>query len=341
MNAIVISELAMAGLGVTFKIVKILADRKFEDVRALELAVAENSSEDLAKYMKAKNDILIKNQVLAREKKALNEAVKDYKRNTGFDAKRNGFYADATHALDEFKASLDYDAKLMEIEKEMEDSITAFKKSVNYDDSIELLDKEIEKAIEDYKAQEKIFESAPDSISETTMKLKHAAEDAKNATVKAAKEKKDILEKQLASEQERFAKKKRDSIRSMEEKIAKEKRRLDDKTMRSVNDLDRELDEAKSKMLHDIQAMRTEEEADCILMANDNQDLVDVQDCNDAIRAADIAVDTPAAERMAWWLKEHHWTKGSVLFVGSLPLVPAGYLVYRYGKFVISVAKLV
>jgi len=125
----------------------------------------------------------------------------------------------------------------------------------------------------------------------------------------------------------------------MEEKIAKEKRRLDEKTARNVDSLEREFDEAKAKMLHDIQAKRTEEEADCILMAHDNEELVRLQDANDYSRSLSIASDTPAAEKLAWWLKEHGWTKSCVIFVGALPVIPAGYLAYRYGKFVLDVAS--
>ena len=81
------------------------------------------------------------------------------------------------------------------------------------------------------------------------------------------------------------------------------------------------------------------EEADCILMAHDNEELVRLQDANDYSRSLSIASDTPAAEKLAWWLKEHGWTKGCVIFVGALPVIPAGYLAYRYGKFVLDVAS--
>lgn len=341
MNIKLISEVTMLGLVSAFKIANFLAEEKFEKVRAMELAVAENSSEDLAKYVKAKNDICIRDDVLKREAKDLKEAVRNYKKNTGFDAKKNALYSEATKELDAFKNSLDYDKKLLDIHKDMEDSIEAFKKSVNYDETVEALEREITEATDKWKAQSKMYESVDDAIAEDAMKLKHAAEDAKNKIVSAAKEKKDILEKQLSAEKERFEKQRRDSVRAMEEKIAKEKRRLDDKTTKAVNDLERELDEAKSKMLNDIRATRTDEEADCILMASDNEELVRIQDSNDYTKSLEIANSTEAAEKMAWWLKEHGWNKGAVIFAGSLPLIPAGYLVYRYGKFVLNVARMV
>lgn len=341
MNIKLISEIAMLGLLGTFKIVNYAADEKFEKVRALEMAVSENSSDDLAKYMKAKNDLATKDTVLSRESKALKEAIKEYKRTSGFDTKKANFYAESTKALDEFKKTLDYDKKLLDIQKDMEDSVAAFKASVNYDETIEALDREIAEATDKWTAQSKMYESVDEAIAEDAMKLKHAAEDAKNKVVSAAKEKKDILEKQLSTEMEKFDKKRRTAIRDMEEKIAKEKRRLDDKTARNVNALEKDLDEAKARMLHDIQATRTEEEADCILMSHDNEELVRIQDGNDYTRSLTISSETPAAEKLAWWLKEHHWSKGSVIFVGSLPLVPAGYLAYRYTKFVFDVARLV
>ena len=338
MNVKLISEITTVGFLAAFKIVSLAANEKFERVRALEMAVSENSSEDLAKYAKAKADITVRNDVMSRETKALKEAIKEYKRTSGFDQKKSALYADATKALSDFKKSLDYDKKLGDIQKDMEDSIAAFKASVNYDETVEALDREIAEATDKWAAQLKMYENVDDAIAEDAMKLKHIAEDAKNKTVAAAKEKKDALERQLAAEKERFDKKRRESIREMEEKVAKEKRRLDDKTARAVNDLEKELDETKAKLLHDIQAQRTEEEADCMLMVNDNEDLVRIQDNNDFNRSLEIAAETATDEKMAWWLKEHGWTKGSVLFVGSLPMIPVGYLLYRYGKFVFSVA---
>lgn len=339
MNIKLISEIAMLGLMGTFKIGNYIADEKFEKVKALELAVAENPSDDLAKYMKAKNDITLRDTVLSREGKALKAAIKEWKRTSGFDSKKNAFYADGTRALEEFKKSLDYDAKLAEIQKDMEDSIAAFKVSVNYDETVEALDREIADATEKWEIQRKMYENVDETISEDAAKLKHIAEDTKNKIVSEAKSKKEVLEKQLAAEKEKFDRKRRDSVRVMEEKIAKEKRRLDEKTARNVDSLEREFDEAKAKMLHDIQAQRTEEEADCILMAHDNEELVRLQDANDYSRSLSIASDTPAAEKLAWWLKEHGWTKGCVIFVGALPVIPAGYLAYRYGKFVLDVAS--
>lgn len=339
MNIKLISEISMAGFAVAFNVIKYAAEAKFERTRAMELAIAENSSDDILRYEKAKHDLSVCNDVGKREKKQINEAINEYKKNSGFDSKKANFYKNADKAIEDFKASLKYDEKLLDIEKDMEDSIDAFKASVNYDDTIEALDKEISEATEKWEAQEKLFSSADDNISEMALKLKHAAEDAKNETIKKAKEKKDILEKQLDAEKERFEKKKRESIRSMEEKIAKEKRRLGEKTNKSISDLEKQLEQEKDRIVNDIQSRRTPDESDCLMMAKENEELIRVQDANNKSRSLDICNETPQAEQLAWWLKEHKWTKGSVIFVGFLPLFPAGYLVYRYGKFVLDVAR--
>lgn len=339
MNMKLVSELAMLGFFATFKLVGDYADSRFESKRALDMAVAEHTSEDIEKYVKAKHDIEVKKAVLSREKKGIAEALASYKQTSGFASKKNHLYSEGEKALQEFKANLGYEDKLLSIEQDMEDSISAFKASVNYDDVVEGLDKEIADATEKWEAQEKLCELADDNISDTALKLRHAAEEAKNETIKKATEKKNALEAQLAAEKEKFEKKKRESIRSMEEKIAKEKRRIDEKTSKAVTDLEKDLEDAKSRITADIQAKRTEEEADCVLMAQDNEEFVRVQDTNDRTRASAIAAETPQAERLAWWLKSHGWTKGGVIFVGSLPIIPAGYLIYRYGKFVFSVAS--
>lgn len=339
MNIKVISEVAVVGLAATYKIIGYAAEAKFEKTRALELAIAENTADDIQKYEQAKHDLTICNNVNKREKKAIADAVKEYKKSIGFDAKKASFYKDAEKSLADFKSSLNYDEKLLDIEKDMEDSISAFKASVNYDDTIEALDKEIKEATSKWEAQEKLFNSADDEISEVALKLKHASEDAKNETIKKAREKKEALESQLSVEKERFEKKKRESIRSMEEKIAKEKRRLDEKTNQAINDLEKKMDKEKTRLANDIRNSRTPEESDCLMMAKENEEYIRVSDANNRSRAIDISNETSSAEQFAWWLKEHRWTKGGVIFAGSLPLIPAGYLIYRYGKYVLEVAK--
>lgn len=341
MNLKLIAEVTTLGFACALKTVNFLAERKFEKLRAMELAVAENSSEELAKYMAAKESLDLRDSVLARERKAFQEACKDYKKKTRFDASKAELYSEVDVSLKNFKESMGYNDRLAELKRDAEDAITAFKASVNYDSVMDSLDKEIEAANKKWEAQEKLFSSTDDDISDTALKLKHAAEDAKNDTIRKAKEQKDILKKQLENEQARFDEKTKAAVREMEEKIAKEKRRLSDLAEKRVNELERKYDEFKDKTLADIQATRTETEADCILMANDNEELVAVQDSNDYSRALEITADTPAAERLGWWLKEHHWNKTSVAIVGALPVIPAGYLAYRYGKFVLDVMKMV
>lgn len=341
MNLKLIAEVTTLGFACALKTVNFLAERKFEKLRAMELAVAENSSEELAKYMAAKENLDLRDSVLARERKAFQEACKDYKKKTRFDASKAELYSEVDVSLKNFKESMGYNDRLAELKRDAEDAITAFKASVNYDSVMDSLDKEIEAANKKWEAQEKLFSNTDDDISDTALKLKHAAEDAKNDTIRKAKEQKDILKKQLENEQARFDEKTKAAVREMEEKIAKEKRRLSDLAEKRVNELERKYDEFKDKTLADIQATRTEAEADCILMANDNEELVAVQDSNDYSRALEITADTPAAERLGWWLKEHHWNKTGVAIVGALPVIPAGYLAYRYGKFVLDVMKMV
>lgn len=341
MNLKLIAEVTTLGFACALKTVNFLAERKFEKLRAMELAVAENNSEDLAKYMKAKEDLDLRDSVLARERKAFQEACHEYKKKTRFDKTKAELYSEVDVSLKNFKDSMGYSDRLAEIKKDAEDAISAFKASVNYDASIDALDKEIEAANKKWEAQEKLFTSTDDDISDTALKLKHAAEDAKNDTIRRAKEQKDILEKQLANEQAKFDAQTKSAVREMEEKIAKEKRRLSELAEKRVNELEHKYDEFKEKTLADIQATRTEAEADCILMANDNEELVAIQDSNDYSRSLEITADTPAAERLGWWLKEHHWNKTSVAIVGALPVIPAGYLAYRYGKFVLDVMKVV
>lgn len=339
MNIQLISEITLFSFAIAYKALNYAANLKFEKTRAMELAVAENSTDDILRYEQAKHDLAVCNTVTKREKKDLAEAIKQYKKDTGFDSKKSGFYRNAEKAVADFKSSLKYDETLSDIQKDMEDSIAAFKASVDYDETIEALDAEIAEATKKWEAQEKLYSTADDNVSEMALKLKHAAEDAKNETIKKAREKKSALEKQLETEKERFEKKKRESVRSMEEKIAKEKRRLDEKTNKSINALEKDLDDAKNRMAKDIQARRTPEESDCIVMAKENEELIRVQDSNNQARALEITNDTSNAEQFAWWLKEHKWSKGGVIFAGFLPFIPAGYLAYRYSKFILNVAK--
>ena len=339
MNMKTVCKVAISGIVIGFGLVKLLVDKKFEKDRAIELAVAENSSEDLAKYAKAKNDISIRDKVLSRESKELADKIRDYKKKIGFEGRKKAIYDQVDTEIADFKNKIGYHEKLREIQQNMDDSLNAFKTSVDYDNTIEELNQEIKAATKKWEQQKTLFDAANDDISEVAMKLKHAEEDAMNATIKAAKEKKDELKKQLDAEVAKFEREKKEAIRSMEEQINKEKRRLNDKATKAINRLDKEVEDESTKILNDIQTARTEEEMDCVLMSSENEELIRIQDSNDTSRALSIASDTPEYEKLAWWLKKHKWNKPTVIGVGFMPLVPVGYLVCVYVKFVLNIVK--
>lgn len=329
--AVVVFDLGLVGL-------RCAADRharKASEFKAVETRsgeITENIREAEARY-----DIFKK--VTAREKKDLERQVKDWKIANEFDTRKQDILDGVQENLGEFKDQIGYSEKLEAINDEFEASVEAFKNSIDYANSKRKLENTVKEAKAHYESQKLAFDLAGDDISETAMKLRHAAEESMNAKVKEAKVGIEALDQQLKEETEKLTAKKLNDIRELEEKVSKEKIRLDKKSDKELEKLNEELLKAQDDIQKKIRKSRSDEEKAAIHGHEDDVRLIREQKEADALAAEEIFDKMPTDIRFAEYLKEKKVPKAVVVMVGMLPCIPVGYLMGKYLIFVKNVVK--
>ena len=280
-------------------------------------------------------------KIMDRESKELQKELKTWKTNNNYDSRKIDILNASKQELNDFKAEIEYSENIQKLERNLKAGIKSFKDSINYDDEKTALEEIIEEAEDHYESLTEVFDIGEDDddISEVTMKLRHAAEEVKNAKVKEAKSKLKALDKKLSDETERLTKIKDQKVRSLEETVKSEKLRLDDKATEKINSLNSEKDSAKSDIFKGILDKRTESEKQIIESHNDDVQLIRQQKDHEVTLAKDILKNKPQSQKIGEYLTSQDIPKWVVAFCGAIPLVPVGYLVYRYSNFMRNVLK--
>ena len=315
------------------------ADKQYLNKKAVDIVQDEKSTEDLVAYRDAIEAIVLRDHTLKTEKDKIKTTFDEWKKTNRIDQQKKDLYLQEDAALKEFKSTFGYSEALSDLNRQKQEALDAFKTSIDYDEKIEALKNEIEAAKKKWESQQSLFASTDDDISDTVSKVKHAAEDAKDAAIKKAKEQISNLEKQLETETSIWDKKIQKTKREYEEKINREKNRLHEKTKKRIADLDESVDKAHADIVDKIQADRSEKAVDAITFYEDNCKLIETHDRIDELRALEIYHNTSSIERIAWWFNEHKWPKWSVAGLGFTPLLAAEWLLSCYGRFVIDILK--
>jgi len=274
-----------------------------------------------------------------KEEKDLANKLKDWRVANDFESRKNAVVNSVQEGLEAFKNQIGYSDQLESFEDDLTSALEAFKKSIDFDAMKSSLEDTVRDAKLHYERQKVAFDIAGDDISDTAMKLRHAAEESMNATVKEANLKLQALEKQVKDETDRLTRIKTEKIRALEEKIAKEKIFLDKNSDKEMQKLEQELEKAKDDISAKLRKSRTREQADAANMHEDDIQTIRLQKEADADLAADILKTRPNYERIGAYLKSKKVPKAVVVAVAALPLVPVGYLVEEYILFVIKVVQ--
>lgn len=308
-------------------------------IRAAEKAISSRSEEvaEALKVAQERCDIFKKCE--DREKKEFGLRLNDWKAANHFNDRKNDILNTIERELGEFKDQIGYSDRMDEINGAFDAEVEAFKTTIDYDGNKKKFEAAIADAKSHYESQKAMFEAAGDDISETAMKLKHASEEAMNAKVKEAKAQLEALEKQLTDETEKLTKKKLNDIRELEEKVSKERIRLDKKSNKDLESLNEELSKAQSDVRREITLERSGDEITASGQHENDIRMIREQKALDAKAADDIFNSTPLEVRYAEFLKEKKVPKAAVAVVGAIPMIPVGYLVYRYGAFVAGILK--
>ena len=315
------------------------AANKHAKARAVVQAAEKRLQDADIRYHDALDRSALYKEVIAREKKDAEHMIRDWKAANEFDIRKAEILDSVNAGIEEFKSSIGYSDKLSEIDDAFDAALDAFKNSVSYDDTKRIQEDLINEAKKHYESQKAAFDLAGDDISDTTMKLRHAAEEAMNTKVKEAKAKIDALDKQLKDETEKLTQKKLADIRVIEEKVSKERIRLDKKSDKDLEKLNAELSSAQNDIQAKIKKARTNNEFDAVLNHENDIRTIREQHEMDTRIANDIFDTTPMEVRFAEFFKEKKIPKIVVGLVSLLPCIPVGYLAWKYFGFVGSVMK--
>ena len=306
------------------------AAKKHARVKAEFKAVNARTEEEAKAMNEALDRVDIFKEMCEREKKEAVAQLKTWKVSKEFETKKNVILAEVDDGITEFKAQIGYFDKLDELKDDFDAGIESFKKSIDFDSAKDKLKETIEEAESHFEKQKEAFNAAGDDISETTMKLRHAAEEAMEKKVREAKDKITELDKKLETETDRLTKIKTDKTRSLEEKVSKEKIRLEKKQEKDLEKLNQELDNAKNSIQAKIQKMRSPSENTSVQKHEDDMRLILDQNDHDSKVANDIFESRPREEQIAEYLVDKNVPQWAAAVIGSLPVIPVEYLVYRY-----------
>lgn len=336
-----IGKIATVGL-IGFKLGLVVLDiaaKKHACDRA-EFKAIDTRPDDMAMTMKECSDRCdIFKEMQDRENKEIVAQTRAWKVSKEFDKRKNTILAEVDDGLLDFKVSIDYSGTMDALQDTYDAGVEAFKNSIEYDSNKEKLEELIEEAKEHYEQQKTAFEAAGDDISETAMKLRHAAEESMEAKVKDAKEKIAALDKQVETEVEKLKKTKLEKTKALEEKVSKEKIRLQKKQEKDLEKLNQELDSAKNDIRKRVEKMRTAVEDEAVARHEDDILLIENIRKRDSAAAQDILANTQKHEMLAEYLTDKNVPKWLVGVIGVLPLFPAEYLIYRYLQFVLKTVR--
>ena len=333
---------AVGGTLLAFEIGAIVLNvvaRRHAKKRSKTLAVEARTPEQAAAFEEATKRCDIFKAMSEREKKEQDSMVKAWKMSKEYEARKSQILKATDDGLNEFKTQLGYFDKIDEFDEEFEAGLEAFKKTIDYDSTKQKLEEAIKEAEKHYENQKAAFDVAGDDISETTMKLRHAAEEAKVTKVKECKEKIAALDKQVEEETDKLRKVKLDKTKTLEEKVAKEEIRLGKKQDHDLDKLNRELDNAKLDIQKQIQKERSSDEIAAVTAHEDDIRLINEQKKIDAEVADDIFKSSPGEEDVAEYLKSKKVPRWVVGVVAAIPFACVEYLCYTYVKYVVGVIR--
>ena len=333
--------IALIGIGVfnAGLIVLEQMSNKHAKARAAIDAVECRAQEAKEAFEKAEKRCDIFKTCMEKEEKDIANKLKDWRIANDFERRKSDLVNSIQTGLESFKEQIGYSDQIESFTDDFNSALEAFKTSLDYDSVKRSLENSVREAKLHYERQKVAFDVAGDDISDTAMKLRHAAEESMNATVKEANLKLQALEKQVKDETERLTKIRTEKVRALEEKVAKEKIRLDKASDKEIERLNQELEKAKDDISKKVLKLRSKEQMDAAAMHEDDVRTIRLQKEADADLAADILKTRPNYERIGAFLKAKKVPKAVVASVAVLPLIPVGYLVFEYGAFIMKVIQ--
>lgn len=303
----------------------------------------EQRAEGVDEDLKWANDNLKKaDEITARERKEVFDAVKAWKKETNYDEQIRGIHDSHAEELRSFRETINYDIRRQDIDDEYEDALDSFKDSIDYDYEMDLANAEIKDAEDLYKKHCKRINDASgedDDISDALKDVKKAEKEKMDEVVKEAKSKIKSLKNKVSNEEVRLNRKRQASIRELDAELQPTKLRLQKAEQEACKILTDEKAKIETEIRNNVTAKRSEEEQKILDWVDESQTVLDSQKQKDAALARDIYENTSESDKWAGYFKANGVPKFFVATLGALPLIPAGYLVGKYVKFIWDVLK--
>lgn len=333
-------SLATAGfMGIAANYINEAANKHFLKI-SRERALMSISEETLDRLEKAKETVNLANEVATRERKAHSENMKTWKKEHNYDTRVRDIHQKTVEEMDEFKRSIGYFDRKQDIEDEYDDAVEAYKESVDYDYEVSLLEAEIEDAKNAYKKRCRKIEAATsgdDEISDALSDLKKSEKEKMDETVKEAKSKLSGMKNKLAAEESKLSRKKQQALRDLEGELQATKTKLEKIESEEMGKLYAEVNKYEEQSYESIEKLRSEKDKAALNEEDDALAFINSQKECDAKTATEIFENAPRYERWAEYLKAKECPRWLVAFVGALPLIPVGFAVEKYVKFVYHV----
>ena len=317
------------------------ADRHLSNT-AGDMAV-EQRAEGVEEDLKWAHDNIDKaDKIIARERKEILDGVRAWKREASYDEKIRDIHNVAMEELREFKESIQYDTRRQDIDDEYDDALDSFKDSIDYDYEMDLANAEIRDAESVYKKHCKKIENASDgddAISDALKDVKKAEKEKMDEAVKEAKAKISSLKNKVSTEEARLNRKKQAAIRELDQELQATKTRLNKQEAEACKILNDGKTKVENELRKSVTEKRTDEEQKILDWYDESRTVIDSQKRKDSELAKEIYETMPEHEKWAGYFKANNVPKFMVGAVAALPLIPTGYLVWRYTKFIWNVLR--
>lgn len=335
--------ISLGSIGIFALIVNMIseaADRQLS-VDAGEKAVKLHSAETEQQITEANDKIALVDALNKREQKEIRDETNSWMKLNNYESRKREVHRACENEMVEFRESVNYYNRKQSILDEADDKLTAVKESMDYDYEIKKHEGTIDDAKSLYKKKCKLYDIAgnDDAVSEDAAAMKAKAKAAMDETVKEAKDSIKELKSKLDVEANKINREKQAELRDLEYELQSEKTRLAKVENEQLDAIEKELSIAKDDIRAKVIAKRTDEEVAALSDYEQCKDKLSDQKIADADKAMDIYNSTPSYERMGAYLRKIKCPKWFAGLVAVLPLIPAGYLGFVYGNFVVKTLK--
>ena len=307
---------------------------------AMTMAEAQRSEETLEKIKECEKTISLANDVRDRESKEIGKELTKWELETNYGTKVRDIHDTAKNELILLKESVNYDTRKEEIERIAEDAIEDVKDSLDYDNMMAIYNGNISSADSAYKRKEKLYDLASSSDDDDTVsELKKIEKKKMQETIDAAKSKKTELNTKLEKEKTRIMRQKNSDLRALESELSPGKSAISQKEREALEAVNKERNAVWSDIQNSVIDKRTETEIQALNNKWDSQKYIDNQKLQNTKNSVDIYRNASTSEKWGKYLKSNDVPKWFVAFIAALPLIPAGFLMEKYVKFVIGTIK--